>query len=583
MPQLGPDEYLYLFLGSNLFFLVPWFLYRALARIPKVYRTIPTFLPWLLCIPYATVVIYWIILPFGLPRSFHNYFSENSKPGIDKKKLSYGKKYGRNKGIGFVIFLTLSLIPHISPFTIILALFFLISYLIHITKLSSLIPVGASIDKVVIENSFGMSKLTKYSPKQKNGQYLDRDLASSTVTPVEYQPVPPGSIEENLCPNCKSNVDKDMAFCGKCGASLQRACPTCSNSIRWFFECCTYCGANVKETIRMDEYLNKEPERQKTAQKQFDDERRKIREQIQQQKQKKNAETRIKLSNFWKKQGWWIAMIIVVSIVGIGTIRHLTSDKYLYNKASALEEATQWEEASAIFGKLGSYRDSHSRCVTCLFNSNFVTIPDGSFEMGSPLSEEGRLSDGESTHTVQISSYEIMSTEVTWRMWNEVMETNQSLDDGLTLDHPTTNISWNDCQEYIDILNELDPAHTYRLPSEAEWEYACRAGTNTRFYWGETDSFEVMGNYCWYSLNSNTDTNPVATKLPNTWGLYDMSGNVWEWCQDSYTGRSSAFSKVIRGGAWDSQAMTCRSATRDCSDRNTQTGGCGFRLVREEV
>lgn len=233
----------------------------------------------------------------------------------------------------------------------------------------------------------------------------------------------------------------------------------------------------------------------------------------------------------------------------------------------------------------------------------FVTIPAGSFEMGSPSSESGRHGD-EERHSVYVSSFEIMTTEVTQGMWEEVMGTTidemrsrSEFDYGLTgsgsgSGYPMYYVSWNDCQDFIAKLNDLDPDHTYRLPSEAEWEYACRAGTTTRFYWGDSHSESTVGRYCWYEENSGGNTHPVGTKPPNAWGLYDMLGNVWEWCQDVYTSdyddcptngsvyRGSGSNRVLRGGSWLFNARYCRSAYRFFNSPVDSFSDLGFRVAR---
>ena len=203
----------------------------------------------------------------------------------------------------------------------------------------------------------------------------------------------------------------------------------------------------------------------------------------------------------------------------------------------------------------------------------FVQIPSGSFQMGSPSSESNRGSD-ESRHTVHVGSFEMMSTEVTQGMWEEVMGSNPSHGSGVGSNYPVYYVSWNDCQEFIDKLNDLDSSHTYRLPTESEWEYACRAGTSTAYYWGSSSSESTMSSYCWYNENSNYLTHQVSTKSPNAWGLYNMSGNVWEWCEDVYTSDYSDCStdgssysgqgsgRICRGGSWDYGARSCRSAPR---------------------
>ena len=211
--------------------------------------------------------------------------------------------------------------------------------------------------------------------------------------------------------------------------------------------------------------------------------------------------------------------------------------------------------------------------------------------MGSPSSEISRGSD-EERHRVTVQSFELMTTEVTQSMWDEVMGENPAHDYGVGDNYPVYYVNWDDCQDFIDELNYMDPSHTYRLPTEAEWEYACRAGTTTRFNWGDSDSESTMGRYCWYTENSNSTTHPVAQKEPNAWGLYDMSGNVWEWCEDKYTSdyydcptngsayTSSGSDRVLRGGSWYSVARFCRSAFRSISGPGSRSFALGLRVAR---
>ncbi len=226
----------------------------------------------------------------------------------------------------------------------------------------------------------------------------------------------------------------------------------------------------------------------------------------------------------------------------------------------------------------------------------FVTIPSGSFIMGSPFSKESGRPDESPRHTVHINSFQLMTTEVTQGMWEEVMGSNPSdnpdYDYGVGNNYPVYFVSWNDCQGFIDNLNEIDSNYTYRLPSESEWEYACRAGTATRFYWGDSDSDSVIVQYCWYSPISRVGFNPVGGKKPNSWGLYDISGNVWEWCQDryhdSYDGvpadgsaweSSETSRRVLRGGTFAPNSRPCPSAFRSYFSADDRFS-TGFRLAR---
>jgi formylglycine-generating enzyme required for sulfatase activity len=208
-----------------------------------------------------------------------------------------------------------------------------------------------------------------------------------------------------------------------------------------------------------------------------------------------------------------------------------------------------------------------------------VLIPGGSFEMGSPAAEEGRDDEEGPVHTVRVSPFWMGKYEVTQGQWEAVMGSNPSYFKGPG--NPVENVSWNDCQEFIKKLNEKVPGGGFRLPSEAEWEYACRAGTRTPFNTGETistDEANYDGNYTYgYGRKGvyREKTTPVGSFKPNAWGLYDMHGNVWEWCQDwchdSYTGAPSdgrawespsGSVRVLRGGSWNCYPWNCRSSNR---------------------
>lgn len=237
----------------------------------------------------------------------------------------------------------------------------------------------------------------------------------------------------------------------------------------------------------------------------------------------------------------------------------------------------------------------------------FVTIPSGSFQMGSPSSEVGRVDwmEKETQHLVTLQEFELMTTEVTQGMWEEVMEStvrdmrdSADYDSGLAgvgSNYPMYYVSWEDCQEFVDRLNTLDNSYIYRLPTEAEWEYAVRAGSTTRYYWGDDLGGNQIDSYAWYQINSDETTHPVARKSPNAWGLYDMIGNVEEWVEDAYvpygdnhptdgsafTLRQSQF-RVMRGGNWEHYAcdIDCRSASRHDGDSDWRANIVGFRLAR---
>ncbi len=214
----------------------------------------------------------------------------------------------------------------------------------------------------------------------------------------------------------------------------------------------------------------------------------------------------------------------------------------------------------------------------------FRWCPAGSFEMGSPKSEAGRY-DFEKRHQVTISrGFWLMETEVTQAQWKAVMGNNPGNFKGDNL--PVENVSWNDCQEFCRKAKSLDLP--LALPSEARWEYACRAGTKGA-YAGNLDEM------AWYVSNSGGERHPVATKKANTWGIYDMHGNVWEWCQDMFKKEFSSSTtedavangdgsnRVDRGGNVKSTPANCRSAARFGLTSDYSGYNRGFRCVREQL
>jgi formylglycine-generating enzyme required for sulfatase activity len=200
-----------------------------------------------------------------------------------------------------------------------------------------------------------------------------------------------------------------------------------------------------------------------------------------------------------------------------------------------------------------------------------VSLPAGQFLMGSPDSDPDARDNEKPQHQVQVNSFAIGKYPVTQAQYQAVMGTNPSRFKN-NRQNPVEQVSWNDAQAFCQKLSQIT-GKTYRLPTEAEWEYACRAGTTTRFYFG--DDANQSGNYAWYDRNSQDKTHPVGQKKPNAWGLYDMSGNVWEWCEDdwhdNYIGAPKDGSawpinndnrSLLRGGSWYFNRYSCRSAYR---------------------
>jgi len=235
----------------------------------------------------------------------------------------------------------------------------------------------------------------------------------------------------------------------------------------------------------------------------------------------------------------------------------------------------------------------------------FVLIPAGAFNMGSPLNEPYRKKD-EVQHKVTINEpFYIQITEVTLDQWRTLMGKKFFGRRKGTGNAPVVKVSWHDCMDFIKKLNALSE-WSYRLPTEAEWEYACRAGSSTAYSWGSIiDCGKAM-----YSNNSLKSTEcldyvkskglpvdqpaPVKSYTPNSWGLYDMHGNVWEWCQDWYgeyiigakidpLGAGSGSERVRRGGSWFKYGYSCRSANRNYGHPGSRYKTTGFRLVGWKV
>jgi len=224
----------------------------------------------------------------------------------------------------------------------------------------------------------------------------------------------------------------------------------------------------------------------------------------------------------------------------------------------------------------------------------FFLIPAGTFTMGSPSDEPGRYSDEGPQHQVTLTQpFYMQTTEVTQAQWEAVMGSNPSYFTGCA-SCPVEYVSWNDVQIFITEMNKRGEG-TYSLPTEAQWEYAARAGSSTAFYNGGISvtvsgydpNLDAIG---WYNYNSGGRHQLVAHKAPNSWGLYDMSGNVYEWCQDWYgaypsgavtdpTGPSTGSCRVFRGGSWFSNAGYCRSAARYLNTPDIRNYIMGFRLV----
>ena len=285
---------------------------------------------------------------------------------------------------------------------------------------------------------------------------------------------------------------------------------------------------------------------------------------------------------------------------GFGVAQNKEKARELWRKAAAQGEQNAKNNLKKLFGEsfdnpfaelfgIPFAESSGAAIETFTVNGvsfNMVRVDGGTFQMGATSEMGSDASDLEKpVHQVTLSTYSIGETEVTQALWQAVMGSNPSNWKGGNL--PVEQVSWNDCQTFIQKLNQLT-GKRFRLPTEAEWEYAARGGNKSRGY--KYSGSNTIDDVAWYDGNSSNKTHPVKTKQANELGLYDMSGNVWEWCQDWYgsysssaqtnpTGPSSASYRVYRGGSWFNSARYCRVSDRGGFTPANRSGDLGLRLA----
>ena len=251
----------------------------------------------------------------------------------------------------------------------------------------------------------------------------------------------------------------------------------------------------------------------------------------------------------------------------------------------------------------GEIIDRQSGAALCLTESlgddldlDLVLIPSGTFMMG----DDRHHQDEQPIHQVTVPSFYIGKYPITQAQYRVVMGENQG--DAVGIDYPIEKINWHDAIAFCHKLSQQTGKH-YSLPSEAQWEYACRAGTTTSFHFGDTITPELAnynGDYPYGGAakgENRAQATPVGSFPANAFGLYDMHGNVWEWCLDGYqpsyqgapidgsavaAGLTDGVKRVMRGGAWDYVARGCRSAVRCSLDAGLRVGGCGLRVVMQD-
>ena len=271
-----------------------------------------------------------------------------------------------------------------------------------------------------------------------------------------------------------------------------------------------------------------------------------------------------KAPNKKSKLGLWLALVVAAIAIGVAV--------FVFSSSSATKEAENAFENKTFTVNGVSF--------------DMIAVKGGTFTMGCTNEQGGDCFDDERPiHSVTLSDYYIGKFEVTQELWQAVMGSNPSGFKGNNL--PVEQVSWNDVQEFIKKLN-LMTGQNFRLPTEAEWEYAARGGNKSNSY--KYSGSNTIGNVAWYWDNSNSETHQVGTKSPNELGIYDMSGNVWEWCQDWYgdyssgsqtnpIGSSSGSFRVLRGGSWNNRARLCRVSLRNYYFPDRGSYYFGFRLV----
>ena len=293
-----------------------------------------------------------------------------------------------------------------------------------------------------------------------------------------------------------------------------------------------------------------------------------------------------------KKKATFVVAIVVVAIVAIWLM--IPSNK---NKVEEeLAKITEVSYSNGVSSNKNKVEEELAKITEASYSKgiltvngikyNMVRVEGCTFRMGATSEQDCDAYDiEEPVHSVTLSSYYIGKTEVTQALWKAVMGSNPSKFKGENL--PVENVSWDDCQVFVRKLNSLT-GQNFRLPTEAEWEFACRGGNNSLGY--KYSGSDNIDNVAWFDCNSGRKTHFVATKSPNELGIYDMSGNVWEWCSDWYDkyssgaqanpkGPESGSCRVFRGGGWGSYAGYCRSSNRGYNTPTHRHDRLGLRLA----
>ena len=374
------------------------------------------------------------------------------------------------------------------------------------------------------------SVLLKALSERPGDRYFSVDeMAKALEGAADQATAPVAAVSGEVCPNpdCGVPTPEGEKYCDRCGTGLYEKCPRpgCDNEVRVGKAFCGKCGLDIPAWRKADEHLATAKEHEMTCR--------------------------------------W----------GEAAEACRASLKVFPNHEAARELLKKMEKAAEMeIAGFARLREETFSCggqthTVAIYEHEktgleFVLVPGGSFKMGSPSGESHRRNN-ERQHTVKVNPFLICRTVCTQEAWDRIGGDDRRRWRGTDL--PIDGVSWDDCTAWCKKAG-------LRLPSEAEWEYACRAGTTGRFYFGNSES--NLGLYAWYYRNSRAKTHPVGQKTPNAFGLYDMHGNVWEWCQDWYVsdydktppdgtayGRGGSF-RVSRGGSWCFNDCGWRSAGR---------------------
>lgn len=289
-----------------------------------------------------------------------------------------------------------------------------------------------------------------------------------------------------------------------------------------------------------------------------------------------------------KNMRLFLAVVLMAAMYSVswaqGIIVHKTDGTEVRFKANEVDKITTYAEEEPVVTK---------DIVMKVGNASFkmIYVEGGTFSMGATSEQESDANyDEKPAHSVFLDSYYIGETEVTQELWNEVMNAEYNPSWFVqTSNKPVQNVSKEDCENFINSLNKRT-SHTFSLPTEAQWEYAARGGSKTKHYkFSGSNSIDEVG---WYSDNAEKEVHEVALKLPNELGIYDMTGNVWEWCSDFYdefyytnsdfnnpTGPTTGNYYVFRGGSYDMSERNSRITTRNFRVPTYHYGHLGLRLV----